>query len=60
VMGFAGSAVTNRNTSRPYAAALWTDWTLTQESQAYVATLLRGPVALKHPYLPRAPPSSLQ
>jgi ABC-type Fe3+ transport system substrate-binding protein len=54
VMGFAGIAVTNRNTTRPYAAALWTDWTLTQESQAYVATLLRGPVALKHPYLPES------
>jgi len=52
VMGFAGIAVINRNTTRPYAAALWTDWTLTQESQAYVGSLLRGPVALKHPYLP--------
>src|SRR6266702_4833884 len=54
VMGFAGIAVTNRNTSRPYAAALWTDWTLTHESQAYVGSLLRGPVALKHPYLPES------
>lgn len=52
VMGFAGVAAINRNTTRPHAAALWTDWTLTQESQAYVASLLRGPVALKHPYLP--------
>jgi ABC-type Fe3+ transport system substrate-binding protein len=39
VMGFAGVAVINKNTPRPYAAALWTDWTLTEESQ-------------KHPYLP--------
>ncbi len=52
IMGFAGVAAINRNTTRPYAAALWTDWTLTRESQAYVASLLRGPVALKHPYLP--------
>ena len=52
VMGFAGTAAINRNTARPYAAALWTDWTLTEESQKYVASLLRGPVALKHPYLP--------
>ena len=52
-MGFAGVAAINRNTARPYAAALWTDWTLTEESQKYVASsLLRGPVALKHPYLP--------
>src|SRR5215468_1449969 len=54
VMGFAGIAVINRNTLRPYAAALWADWTLTQESQAYVGSLLRGPVALKHPYLPES------
>jgi len=52
VMGFAGTAAINRNTPRPHAAALWTDWTLTEESQKYVASLLRGPVALKHPYLP--------
>jgi ABC-type Fe3+ transport system substrate-binding protein len=52
VMGFAGVAAINRNTTRPHAAALWTEWTLTEESQKYVATLLRGPIALKHPYLP--------
>jgi len=52
VMGFAGVAAINRNTLRPHAAALWTEWTLTEESQKYVATLLRGPIALKHPYLP--------
>jgi ABC-type Fe3+ transport system substrate-binding protein len=52
VMGFAGVAAINRNTARPHASALWTDWTLTEESQKYVATLLRGPIALKHPYLP--------
>ena len=46
VMGFAGTAAINRNTLRPHAAALWTDWTLTEDSQKYVASLLRGPVAL--------------
>ena len=51
-VGFAGVAAINRNTARPHAAALWTEWTLTEESQKYVATLLRGPIALKHPYLP--------
>jgi len=51
-MGFAGVAAINRNTTRPHAAALWAEWTLSEESQKYVATLLRGPVALKHPYLP--------
>jgi ABC-type Fe3+ transport system substrate-binding protein len=52
VMGFAGVAAINRNTTRPHAAALWTEWTLSEESQKYVASLLRGPIALKHPYLP--------
>jgi ABC-type Fe3+ transport system substrate-binding protein len=52
IMGFSGVATINKNAQHPYAAALWTDWTLTQESQAYVAHLLRGPIALKHPYLP--------
>ena len=50
--GFAGVAAINRNAQHPYAAALWTDWSLTPESQAYVAHLLRGPVALKHPFFP--------
>jgi len=42
----------NRNAPNPYAAALFADWTLTPESQNYLARWLRGPVALKHPYLP--------
>jgi iron(III) transport system substrate-binding protein len=51
-LAFGGVAAINKNTPHPYAAALWTDWTLTEESQKFVAGLLRGPVALKHPYLP--------
>ncbi len=50
--GFAGVAAINKNAQHPYAAALWADWSLTPESQAYVARLLRGPVALKHPFFP--------
>jgi iron(III) transport system substrate-binding protein len=50
--GFAGVAAINKNASHPYAAALWADWSLTPESQSYVAQVLRGPVALKHPFLP--------
>lgn len=45
-------AAINRNAPNPYAAALFADWTLTPESQQYLAVRLRGPVALKHPYLP--------
>src|SRR5262245_22236838 len=42
----------NRNAPNPYAAALFADWPLTPESQNYLARWLRGPVVLKHPYLP--------
>ncbi|HEY7301226.1 MAG TPA: extracellular solute-binding protein [Xanthobacteraceae bacterium] len=53
-IGFAGVAAINKNAPHPYAAALWTEWTLTEESQKYVASLLRGPVTLKHPFLPES------
>jgi iron(III) transport system substrate-binding protein len=52
IIGFSGVAAINKNTQHPYASALWVDWTLSEESQKYVAHLLRGPIALKHPYLP--------
>ncbi|HLH98776.1 MAG TPA: ABC transporter substrate-binding protein [Xanthobacteraceae bacterium] len=45
-------AAINRNAPNPYAAALFADWTLSEESQAYLAAQLRGPVTLPHPYLP--------
>jgi iron(III) transport system substrate-binding protein len=45
-------AAINRNAPNPYAAALYSDWLLSEESQAYLAKVLRGPVALAHPYLP--------
>jgi iron(III) transport system substrate-binding protein len=52
--GFAGVAAINKSAPHPYAAALWTDWALTEESQKYVASLLRGPIALRHPFLPES------
>jgi len=45
-------AAINRNAPNPYAAALFADWTLSPESQSYLAKELRGPVGLKHPFLP--------
>ena len=53
-VGFAGVATINKNTPHPYAAALWTDWTLTDESQKYVAGEYRGPITLKHPVIPES------
>lgn len=46
------SLVINKNTPYPYATALFADWTLSQESQEYLAATYRGPVAAKHPYFP--------
>jgi len=52
VLGYAGAMAINKNTPRPYASALLSDWALSEESQVYTATRLRGPVGVKHPYLP--------
>src|SRR5262249_27930029 len=53
-VGFAGVAPIDKKPQNPYAAALWTDWTLTEESQKYVASELRGPITLKHPVIPES------
>lgn len=52
VMVYAQAQTINKNTPHPYAAALFVDWTLTEESQKYMAKHYRGPVASKHPYFP--------
>jgi iron(III) transport system substrate-binding protein len=52
ILGFAGSMVINKNTTHPYGAALLADWALSQESQQYLASVFRGPLSAKHPYLP--------
>ncbi len=52
ILAYAGSMVINKNTPHPYAAALFSDWTLSDESQKYVASEFRGPLIGKHPYLP--------
>ena len=52
IIALSGISVINRNAEHPYAAALYTDWLLSDENQKYFASQLRGPVTLKHPYLP--------
>jgi iron(III) transport system substrate-binding protein len=47
-----GASFINRQAPNPYAAALWMEWSITPESQKYLAEQLRGPVTLPHPYLP--------
>ncbi len=51
IASFGGVGI-NRTATPPYAAALVTDWMLSDESQYYLAKSLRGPIAIKHPYLP--------
>ena len=52
VLGGFGAIGINRNTEHPYATALFVDWMLSDEAQQYLSDQLRGPVTLKHPYLP--------
>jgi ABC-type Fe3+ transport system substrate-binding protein len=52
ILAFAGSMVINKNAQDSYAAALLTDWSLSDEAQNLVAGVLRGPITIKHPYLP--------
>lgn len=51
-----GGSLINRNTPHPYASALYMDWTVSNESQQYLSDQFRGPVTLKHPYLPEGVP----
>jgi iron(III) transport system substrate-binding protein len=52
ILAYAGVMVINKNTQNPHASALFNDWTLSEESQKYVAEEFRGPLVGKHPYLP--------
>ena len=52
ILAFAGLVTINRNAPDPAASALFADWLMTPESQEYIASELRGPIALKHPFLP--------
>jgi iron(III) transport system substrate-binding protein len=52
ILAFAGAMVINKNTQHPYASALFVDWTLSEDSQNMINEILRGPLTIKHPYLP--------
>jgi ABC-type Fe3+ transport system substrate-binding protein len=47
-----GAIGINRNTTHPYASALFTDFMLSDAEQNFLYRHLRGPVTMKHPYLP--------
>jgi len=52
ILSFAGGMIINKNALNPYASALFVDWTLSQDSQEMINGILRGPLTIKHPYLP--------
>jgi len=52
LIGLAGAMLINSNAQHPYAAALMADWSLSPGSQEYASKNFRGPLTIKHPYLP--------
>jgi iron(III) transport system substrate-binding protein len=52
ILSFAGAMIINKNARNPYASALFVDWTLSQDSQNLINEILRGPLTIKHPFLP--------
>jgi ABC-type Fe3+ transport system substrate-binding protein len=52
ILANAGANIINKNTPHPYASAMYADWCLSDESQQYMASQFRGPVTIKHPYMP--------
>jgi iron(III) transport system substrate-binding protein len=52
ILAYAGVMIINKNAPNPHAAALFSDWTVSDESQKYTAGEFRGPLIGKHPYLP--------
>ena len=52
ILTYAAVQLINKNTPRPHAAALYSDWSLSDEAQEYLAKALRAPIALKHPFIP--------
>lgn len=52
ILGVGGAIVINKNTQHPYTSALFADWTLSEESQVYTGKNFRGPVGVKHPFIP--------
>jgi iron(III) transport system substrate-binding protein len=54
VMGFGGVSGINKNTQHPYTAALYVDWCLSDESQKFMASILRAPITVPHPFLPES------
>ena len=48
---FCGAVLINKNAARPYSAALYSDWILSEESQEFLYKEFRGPITRQHPFL---------
>jgi iron(III) transport system substrate-binding protein len=52
VLASGAGCVINTNTPNPYSSALYCDWNLEEETQAYLKSNFRGAVTLPHAFLP--------
>jgi iron(III) transport system substrate-binding protein len=52
VLADAFGASINRNAPHPYAAALYLDWLHSDDNQLYLQQRMRGPLGVKHPFMP--------
>lgn len=52
ILAYAAVELINKNTPHPHTAALYNDWSLSDEAQEYLAKALRAPIAIKHPFIP--------
>ena len=53
VFGDAGVGMINKNAPHPYAAALFTDWMLSEESQKYADSEYRNPIGVPNSHFPK-------
>jgi ABC-type Fe3+ transport system substrate-binding protein len=56
ILARAGVVAISKEARHPYAAALYADWLLTEESQKFVYDGNRGPLAMRHPFIPDSAP----
>ena len=52
ILSRAGMVVISKKAPHPHAAALYTDWLLSKESQEFIAASFRGPLTVPHPFIP--------
>ncbi|HWG04548.1 MAG TPA: ABC transporter substrate-binding protein, partial [Beijerinckiaceae bacterium] len=56
LMGYGNGVFINKDAVHPYAAALYVDWALSDESQNFAARVLRNPITQPSPVIPESAP----